>query len=96
MSRTTKSVLMGIIFGSLAIVFAILYHFNLIKEMDLLLAGTYIAYFVGLALLYNGAYLREYDKTASTVINFIFGFICISLSIALLVYGLVNGTIVLF
>lgn len=86
----------GIIFSLAAVVFAVLYHFNLIKSLDSFLALTYVAYFVGLALMYNGGYHREYRRTPSALISFVLGFLFIILAIVLLVYGLVQGYIVLF
>lgn len=91
-----KYMILGTFLSLLAITFALLYHFNVIKTFDLYLAVTYVSYFVGLALMYNGAYNRTFVRTKSTVINFVLGGIFILGSIALLIYGLVAGTIVLF
>ncbi|MGN1201494.1 MAG: hypothetical protein ACI4R8_04500 [Candidatus Caccovivens sp.] len=91
-----KYMIMGIFLSILAISFALLYYFNLIKRLDLFLAVTYITYFVGLALMYNGAYNRTFIRNKATVINFILGILFILGSIALLIYGLITGVIVIF
>lgn len=95
-STLKKYSLMGIIFSLFAIFFAILFYFNLISTMDLMLSVTYVSYFTGLALLYNGAYNRSQAHTKSTIINFAIGLIFILISIALLTYGLISGKIILF
>ena len=52
MSRKSKK---AIIYGSisclLAIGFALLYYFNIIKTLDSFLSLTYVAYFISLALI---------------------------------------------
>lgn len=87
---------LGVIFCLFAILFAILYFTDSIKYLNLTLAVTYVSYFIGLALMYNGAYNREKNHTTSTRLNFIFGFVFILLSISLLIYGLITGLIVIF
>ncbi len=87
---------LGILFAVLAIVFALLYYFNVISGMDLYLAVTYISYFAGLALFYNGAFTRESGRKTSTALNFIFGTILIIISTVLLIYGFCTGRISLF
>lgn len=94
--ETRRFVILAIIFSIFAITFALLYHFKVVNYMTLYLAVTYVSYFVGIALFYNGAYTRNKDKTTSTKLNFIFGFVFIAISIALLVYGLVTKEIILF
>ncbi len=97
MSRSAKKYMFtGIFLSLMAITFALLYHFNVIKRLDLYLAVTYVTYFVGLALMYNGAYNRTHIHTKATVINFILGGIFILGSIGLLIYGLITGVIVMF
>ncbi len=97
---TTKAskryVVFGIIFSIVAILFAILYCFKIISTMDVFLAVTYVSYFVGIALMYNGGYHRENGHTKATALNFLIGGVFILLSIALLVYGFVSGTVTLF
>lgn len=97
MSRTSKRYLiLAIIFSITTIVFGLLYHFKVISRMDLNLSVIYISYFVGIALLYNGAYHREHSQTKATTFNFLFGILFILVSIGLLIYGFVTGTIILF
>lgn len=94
-SETKRFVLLGILFSIFAITFALLYHFKVINYMSLFLAVTYVSYFVGIALFYNGAYTRNKDKTTPTKLNFVFGFVFIGISIVLLIYGLVTKEIIL-
>lgn len=97
MQRESKRfVILAILFSIFAITFALLYHFKVINYMSLFLSVTYVSYFVGIALFYNGAYTRNKDKTTSTKLNFFFGFVFIAISIVLLIYGLVTKEIVLF
>lgn len=94
-SNTKKYIWLGITFSVLAILFAILYYVNIISTMDLFLAVTYVAYFVGLALLYNGAYNRAKNHKNATLINFILGVLFILLSTGMLIYGFATGTVLL-
>lgn len=97
MQRETKRFLiLAIVFSVFAITFALLYHFKVVNYITLYLSVTYVSYFVGIALFYNGAYTRNQAKTNSTRLNFLFGFIFIAVSIALLVYGLITKEIILF
>lgn len=97
MSSTLKRYLfLGIFFSVFALAFVLLHHFNIIRDMDLLLAVTYVSYFVGIALIYNGAYLREHSKTKSTGLCFIIGSLFVVLSTTLLIYGIATGRILLF
>lgn len=97
MSKSSKRyIFLAIIFSLVTITFGVLYHFNIIARMDLYLAVTYVTYFVGIALLYNGAYVRESGHTTPTGFNFGFGILFIIASITMLVYGLVSGLIILF
>ncbi len=86
----------GILFGVLAIFFAIVYCFNIIKDYSLLMAGTYVIYFVGLSLIYNGSYCKEKSYNFSKKLNWFFGIIFVLVAIALLVYGLTTGEITMF
>ena len=97
MSKSSKRyIFLAIIFSLVTITFTLLYHFKVVARMDLYLAVTYVTYFVGIALLYNGAYVREHGHTTSTGINFGFGILFIIASTVMLVYGLVTGIILLF
>lgn len=91
-----KCIIFGITFSTIAIVFAILYYFNVISTMSLLLTVAYVEYFVSLALFYNGAYNREKAHTSATVLNFLLGTLFVLLAIATLVYGFYTGSIALF
>lgn len=96
-SKSSKRFIgLGIIFSIFAIFFALLYYFDFISTMDLFLSVTYVAYFVGIALMYNGAYTREHSKTKATALSFIVGACFILASIGMLIYGLMTGTVILF
>lgn len=95
-SETKRFLFLAIVFSAVTILFALLYHFRVISNMDLYLAVTYTCYFVGIALFYNGAYTRNKDKTNATKLNFLFGVIFTLVAIALLTIGLVRGDIVMF
>ncbi len=95
-SETKRFIILAILFSIIAISFSLLYHFKIVTYLSLYLAVTYTSYFVGLALLYNGAYNREKEKNVAKKLNLIFGVLFVLLSIALLVYGIIVGDIVLF
>lgn len=97
MEKSSKKYLIfGIIFSLFAITFGLLHYFKVIKSLDLFLSVTYIAYFVGIALLYNGAYNRNYNRTKSTLLNFVLGGIFILAAIVMLIYGLATGIVIMF
>lgn len=94
LTKSSKKYLwLGITFSLLAVLFAVLYYVNIISTMDLFLAVTYVAYFVGLALLYNGAYCRERSHKNSTILNFVLGCLFILLSTGMLIYGFATGKV---
>jgi len=95
-SIAKRYIILGIFFSVFAVAFAILHYFNIIRDMDLMLAVIYVAYFAGVALLYNGAYLRDKSRSKSTGFCFAIGMLFIVLSTALLIYGIVAGRIYLF
>ncbi|MBP3431900.1 MAG: hypothetical protein J6K39_03505 [Clostridia bacterium] len=88
-----KFMVMGIIFGILTIIFTLLYHFNIIKTFDTYLCATYVVYFVGLALLYNGAYCKEKSSVKSQHLNYVIAAIFIILAIVMLIYGFSTGMV---
>lgn len=97
MAKDTKRfIFMAILFSAVTITFSLLYYYRIITYLGLMLTVTYMSYFVGLALLYNGAYARNQQRVTSTKLNFAFGIIFILVSIALLVYGITVGEIILF
>lgn len=96
MTNTKRYIGLGIMFCLFTLLFTVLYYVDAIKTLDLMLCVTYVSYFVGIALMYNGAYTRAQGKTKSTILNFAFGGLFIILAIGLLIYGLVTETIVLF
>lgn len=96
LTNSKRYLWLGVMFCLFALLFTILYYLDLIKTLDLFLCVVYVAYFVGLALMYNGAYNRAKERTKSTLLNFIFGAIFMILAIGLLIYGLITETIVLF
>jgi len=95
-TKTKRYLWLGTIFSIFAVVFAVLYFFNIITTLDLYLAVVYVAYFAGIALFYNGGYTREREKLGASVSNFLLGFIFIGAAVVMLVIGFVNGTILLW
>ncbi len=94
MTRLMRSnVLTGIFFCLMAILFSLLYYFNVIKNMSLILAVVYVTYFVGLAMFYNGAYCRKQAKNISSTLCMVCGGAFVIVSTALLIYGFCVGLI---
>lgn len=91
-----KSMCFGIFFALVAITFGLVYYFGLIKDLDLLLAVSYVLYFVGLAFVFNGTYCKETGRQKAKHLNYIFGTLLILGSAAVLIYGFCLGTINLF
>ena len=58
-SQQKKYLVLGIVFSTLAIAFALIYYFNVIRFLDSYLALVYVIYFVGLALMFAGSYVRN-------------------------------------
>ena len=86
-----KSLAFGIVFSVLAIIFAVIYYFNILKFMDSYLALTYVVYFVGLALMFAGSYVQH--KVSAKTILWILSVVLIVAAIVMLVIGLVKGYI---
>ena len=97
MTKRAKTMVFMIIFFSLiAIAFALLYVFGVIKTLDSYLVATYMSYFLGLAMMYFASYQKQKEHYKSTYLCFALSIILILISIAALVYGLCTGTITLF
>ena len=74
LSREAKKyILLGTVFGILSITFALLYHYKVISTLNLFTCVTYVVYFAGLALLYNGSLSKTIMIVASAVL-LIYGF----------------------
>lgn len=95
-SSTSKYVVISLIFCALTIMFFLLYHFQVIDTFNMCAAIVYITYFVGLAIYYNAANLTEQAKGKSAAICVVFSVIFLLISIAFMVYGYINGLIVLW
>ncbi len=94
MAQTSKKFLvLGLLFSAFAILFSILYYLNVISTLDLFLSVTYVAYFVGLALLYNGAYNKEKKHKKATAVNYLIGLLFVVVAIGMLIYGFSTGLI---
>lgn len=95
--NNTKSYsLFAILFSITTILFFVLFKLKIISSLDLFLAVIYITYFVGLAIFYNGGYLKEHGNKKSSNLNFIFGVLFVLISFAGLIYGFATGLIELF
>ncbi len=96
-SKTAKKyMILVFLFCVFAVVFALLYQLNIIETMSLYLSATYVTYFVGLAILYNGAYCKEKGSNSAKKLSYIFGTLIILLSIGLLIYGFATDQISMF
>ncbi len=94
MSKTTRRYLLyGLMFCLSAVLFVLLYYFNVIKNLNLTLTTVYVGYFVGLALLFNCAYCKKNLHNASAWVNGLCGGAFLIAAIVLLVIGLTNGQI---
>lgn len=97
MAKREKTTIFFIVFFSIvAIAFALLYVFGVIKSLDAYLAATYMSYFLGLALMYFGSYQKRKEHFKSMYLCYILSIILILLAIAALVYGIYTGNITLF
>ena len=99
MTQTKKAknaLIFGIIFSALAIFFVMIYHFNVIKSLDLFLSATYVSYFLGLALFYNASYCNERGFKVAKKISVFAGFVLVIAAIVLLSYGFATGQIDFF
>ena len=95
-SQTKKYLGFGIFYSVLAVLFALLYYFKIIKTFDLYLAVIYVLYFTSIALFYNSALCREHDKKVAKRLNFFLGLACIIIATVLLIYGFVTGKVSMF
>jgi len=83
----------GIVFAVLAILFTLLYYFNAIKSLDLYVAVTYVVYFVGMALFYNGAFCNQQNYKKAKIFNYLLATVFILIAITMLIYGFASGRI---
>ena len=94
MSKSMRRYLVyGSIFCLAAVLFVLLYHFKVIKNLSLLLTVVYVAYFVGMAFFFNCAYCKKHLHTTSAWINGICGGVFVVGAIVMLIIGLTNGQI---
>ena len=94
MSKSMKRYLLyGLMFCLAAVIFVLLYHFNIIKNLSLTLTAVYVSYFVSIALFFNCAYCKKHLHTTSAWINGLFGGLLLIASIVVLIIGLQNGQI---
>ncbi len=99
MSKSARrDLFIGLFFSIMAVGFALLYYFKVIRYLDLYLCVTYLLYLVGLALIYNGVYNKEknHPSNVSKKINYIIGALCVMGSVGMLIYGIASGQIELF
>ncbi len=94
MSKATKWYLfIGLSFCLVAVLFVLLYHFNVINNLTLMLTSVYVSYFVGIGLMFNGAYCKKNVHDKSAWLNGLLGGAFVIAAIVLLVIGLTNGQI---
>ena len=94
MSKATKRFMIyGIIFCLIAVLFVLLYYFQVVQHLNLMLTSVYVAYFCGLGFIFNSAYNHKHFHKASAIISGIFGAVLFLASIVLLIIGLTNGQI---
>ncbi len=97
LSRDAKKyILLGSVFGILAITFALLYYFNVIATLNLFTCVTYVVYFAGLALLYNGSLSNEKGNRVVSILSYLGATILIISAAVLLIYGFATDNISMF
>ncbi len=94
--KTKNQMIMVIFFSVIAIVFAVLHVVGVVKNLDSYLAMTYMSYFLGLAMMYLGAYQKQKERFTSMRWCYIASIVLILIAIASLIYGLCTGDITLF
>lgn len=96
-TKTAKrSLLYVIFFSAIAITFGLIYYFGLIKGLNTIMAVSYVIYFVGLALIFNGTYCKETNRPKAKLINYLAGMIFILGAAGVLIYGFTTGTVQLW
>ena len=96
-TKKSKKYLVAVMFFALcAIAFGLIYYFNVIKNLSLLMAVTYIVYFLGLAVFLNGSYCGETGRPKAKRWNYFFGVILLLGSAVLLFYGIFTNQIHVF
>lgn len=94
--KSRNTMIMVILFSTIAIIFAILHVVGIIKNLDSYLAMTYMSYFLGLALMYLSTYHKRNEKYASMYACLIVSIALIAVAVISLIYGLCTGEISLF
>ncbi len=96
-TRKSKRYLLAVVFFALcAIAFGLIYYFNVIKNLSLVMAVSYIVYFLGLAVFLNGSYCGETGRPKAKKWNYIFGSLILLGAAALLCYGICTNQIHVF
>lgn len=88
-----KYIIFGCVFGALAITFALLYYFNVISTLNLFTCVTYVVYFAGLALFYNGGLAREKGNRATSIASYLCATVFVVAAAVLLIYGFATDNI---
>jgi len=97
MTRKAKSqVYMVIFFSLIAIAVAVLHVVGIIKNLDSYLSMTYMSYFLGLAMMYLGAYHKQKKRYSSMRWCYGVSVLLILVAVVSLIYGLCTGEISLF
>ena len=94
LSREAKKyIILGSVFGILAITFALLYYYKVITTLNLFTCVTYVVYFAGLALLYNGSLSKTKGNKVVSVLSYLGATIMIVSAAVLLIYGFATDNI---
>ena len=94
--KSRNTMIMVILFSTIAIIFAILNVVGIVKNLDSYLAMTYMSYFLGLALLYLSTYHKRNEKYVSMYACLVASITLIAVAVIALIYGLCTGEITLF
>ncbi len=96
-TKKSKKYLIAVMFFALcAIAFGLIYYFNVIKNLSLLMTVPYILYFLGLAFFFNGSYCNETGRPKAKKWNYILGVLIVLAAAALLCYGFATNQIHMF
>lgn len=90
------SLALGIFFCLLTVLFVVFYYFNVFEQLTTFITCIYVAYFIGLAFLYNGNFNKAHDHKTTTKICYALSTLFILGSTAMLIYGFITGQISLF
>ena len=94
--KAKNQMIMVILFSLLALAVAVLHIVGIIKKLDSYLSMTYMSYFIGLAMMYLGAYHKQKERYSSMRWCYGVSIVLILVSIVSLIYGLCTGEISLF